>query len=79
MPGVQKRLAELDALMAQENFWNNREKAQGLIDEANSLRKKTEPVLKAERQVEDFRVMLELAQEEPPAEQARHEAESDAS
>ena len=61
--------------MAQDNFWNNREKAQGLIDEANSLRKKTEPVLKAERQIDDFQVMLELAQEEPAAEQARHEAE----
>jgi len=40
LPGVQKRLAELDTLMTQEGFWNNREKAQGLIDEANGLRKK---------------------------------------
>src|SRR5580700_9384036 len=75
VPGAQKRLAELDTLMTQEGFWNNREKAQGLIDEANSLRKQTEPVLKAERQAEDFKVMLELAQEEPPAEQTKHEAD----
>ncbi|MGA2749667.1 MAG: peptide chain release factor 2 [Verrucomicrobiota bacterium] len=75
VPGVQKRLAELDTLMSREDFWNNREKAQNLIDEANSLRKKTEPVLKAERQIEDFRIMLELAEAEPPAGQARHEAE----
>ena len=75
MPSVQKRLAELDALMAQENFWNNREKAQGLIDEANTLRKKTEPVLKAERQIDDFKVMLELAQDEPATEQTRHETD----
>jgi peptide chain release factor 2 len=75
LPGAQKRLAELDTLMAQEGFWNNREKAQGLIDETNALRKKTEPVLKAERQMEDFKAMLELAQEEPPAEQPKHEAE----
>jgi peptide chain release factor 2 len=61
--------------MSREDFWNNREKAQNLIDEANSLRKKTEPVLKAERQIEDFRIMLELAEAEPPAGQARHEAE----
>jgi peptide chain release factor 2 len=61
--------------MAQESFWNNREKAQGLIDEANGLRKKTDPVLKAEREVDDFRVMLELAQAEPPEEQAKHEME----
>jgi len=75
VPSVQKRLAELDALMAQENFWNNREKAQGLIDEANGLRKRIEPILKAERQIDDFRVMLELAQAEPLAEQAKHDAE----
>ena len=61
--------------MSQEGFWNNREKAQGLIDEANALRKKTEPVLKAERQTEDFKAMLELAQEEPPDEQPKHEME----
>jgi peptide chain release factor 2 len=72
---VQKRLAELDALMSQEGFWNNREKAQGFIDEANTLRKKTEPVLQAARQAEDFKALLELAQEEPPAEQQKHEAE----
>src|ERR1017187_6411495 len=38
VPAAQKRLGELDSLMAADNFWNNREKAQTLIDEANSLR-----------------------------------------
>jgi peptide chain release factor 2 len=61
--------------MSQGNFWDNREKAQSLIDEANTLRKKTEPVLKAERQIDDFRVMLELAQGESETEQSRHEAD----
>ena len=37
--------------MAQDSFWNNREKAQGMIDEANSLRKKIDPLVKAERQL----------------------------
>ena len=32
--------------MAAESFWNNREQAQKLIDEATTLRKKTEPLLK---------------------------------
>lgn len=59
--------------MADESFWNNREKAQSLIDETNSLRKKIAPLIKAEKQVEDIQVMLELAQEEPEAEQTRHE------
>jgi peptide chain release factor 2 len=63
--------------MTQENFWDNREKAQALIDEANSLRKKTEPLIKAERRIEDARVMLELAQSEPETEQPKHEQDLD--
>jgi len=72
---VEKRLGELDGLMAQENFWNNREKAQGLIDEANGLRRKIEPLRKAEQQLDDFRVMVELAEGEPESEQVRHLAD----
>jgi peptide chain release factor 2 len=55
--------------MAGDNFWTNREQAQKLIDEANSLRKKTDPLLKAEKQIEDFRVMIELSEGEPAAAQ----------
>jgi peptide chain release factor 2 len=51
--------------MATDNFWNNREQAQKLIGEANSLREKTEPLLKAEKKVEDFQVMVELGEAEP--------------
>jgi hypothetical protein len=58
VPAAQKRLGEINALMAADNFWNNREKAQGLIDEANSLRNKIEPLFKSEKQFEDLRVML---------------------
>jgi len=52
--------------MATDNFWNNREQAQKLIDESNSLRNKIEPLLKAEKQFDDFRVMIELGEGEPP-------------
>jgi peptide chain release factor 2 len=72
VPGAQKRLGELDHLMAADNFWNNREQAQKLIDEANSLRKKIDPLLKAEKQLEDFQVMVELSEAEPEAEQNKH-------
>ena len=75
MPGAQKRLGELDALMAAESFWNNREQAQKLIDEAGSLRKKIEPLLRAEKQVEDFRVMVELCEGEPEDAQTKHRQE----
>ena len=75
MPGAQKRLGEVNALMAAEKFWNNREQAQKLIDEANSLRNKTEPLLKAEKQLEDFHVMVELGEAEPEAAQAKIQQE----
>ena len=75
MPGAQKRLGEINALMAAESFWNNREQAQKLIDEANSLRNKTEPLLKAEKQLEDFQVMVELGEAEPEAGQAKVQRE----
>jgi peptide chain release factor 2 len=61
--------------MAGEKFWNNREQAQKLIDEANSLRNKTEPLLKAEKQLEDFKVMLELGEAEPEAAQLKVQQE----
>jgi peptide chain release factor 2 len=72
---LQKRQGELESLMAGEAFWNNREQAQKFIDEANTIRGKVDPVLQAERQVADFRVMIELADGEPPAAQAQIEKE----
>jgi len=61
--------------MAGPDFWNNREKAQTLIDEANSLRGKTEPLLKAEKHLEDFHVMVELGEAEPQPSQAKIQQE----
>jgi peptide chain release factor 2 len=61
--------------MAGESFWNNREQAQKLIDEGNTLRKKVEPLLKAEKQIEDFREMVELCEAEPEAEQLKHQTD----
>jgi peptide chain release factor 2 len=78
VPGAQKRLGELNTLMAGETFWNNREQAQKLIDEANSLRNKIEPLLKAENQIEDLQVMVELGQAEPEAAQAKIQQELEA-
>jgi peptide chain release factor 2 len=75
VPTAQKRLGELNSLMADDNFWNNREKAQTLIDEANSLRNKVEPLLQAEKQLDDFRVMLELGEAEPPDAQLKVQQE----
>jgi len=75
VPTLQKRLTELDDLMAKDDFWNNRELSQKLIDEAGTLRKKIDPVVAAEKQLEDFRVMVELCEAEPEAEQVKHQRE----
>jgi peptide chain release factor 2 len=72
---LQKRQTELDALMASDTFWNNREQAQKHIDEGGTLRGKLDPLLQAERQLEDFRVMLELGESEPAPAQAKIEQE----
>jgi len=75
VPAAQRRLGEINALMAADNFWNNREQAQQLIEEANSLRTRTEPLLKAERQLEDFQVMVELGEAEPEPAQTKIQQE----
>ena len=61
--------------MAAESFWNNREQAQKLINEASTIRKKIEPLQSAEKKVEDFKVMIELAEGEPPDAQTKLERE----
>jgi peptide chain release factor 2 len=61
--------------MAGESFWNNREQAQKLIDEAASLRKKVDPLVAAEKQLEDFRVLVELGEAEPEPAQVKLEQE----
>lgn len=61
--------------MATDTFWNNREQAQKLIDEANTLRSKIDPLLQAEKHLEDARVMLELGEAEPASAQAAIEQE----
>ena len=57
--------------MAAEGFWDNREQAQKLIEESNSLRERIEPLLKAEKELEDFRVMVELGEAEAEASQEK--------
>src|SRR6266850_6375664 len=63
--------------MALDNFWTNREQAQKLIEEANQLRKKIDPLLHSEKQVEDLRLMLELSAAEPESAQLKLQQELD--
>ena len=61
--------------MAADNFWNNREQAQKIIEESNNLRTKTQPLLKAEKQIDDFKVMVELGEAEPEKAQTQIQQE----
>jgi peptide chain release factor 2 len=61
--------------MATDTFWNNRETAQKLIDEASTLRNKIEPLMQHEKHLDDFRVMVELGEGEPPEAQLKMEKE----
>lgn len=63
--------------MSKESFWNNREQAQKLIDDTNGIRRRLDPLLAAERQLEDLRGMLELATAEPESAQVALQAELD--
>lgn len=65
MPAQQQRLARIEEAMAGPAFWNNREQAQTLIEEASAIRRRLEPLLAAEKQLEDLRGMIELGEAEP--------------
>ena len=55
--------------MSQNNFWDNRNYAQKLVDESSSIKRRIEPLLKAETQLADMQTMLELADGEDEAPQ----------
>ena len=61
--------------MTGETFWNNQEAAQKVINEANDIRGKLEPLARFAKQLEDLQVMLDLASAEPEEMQTKLEAE----
>ncbi|MDH7503608.1 MAG: peptide chain release factor 2 [Verrucomicrobiota bacterium] len=69
VPAQQQRLAKIEEEMSRPNFWDSREQAQALIDEAGGIRRRLEPLLEAEKRLDDLRVMIELGESEPEAAQ----------
>ncbi len=61
--------------MSRDDFWNNREQAQRLIDEANGIRRKLDPLAASTKQLEDLQVMIELGEAEPQEQQGQVLAE----
>jgi len=57
--------------MGGENFWNNREAAQKVVEETSRLRKRIEPLRVAENQLADLVGMVELGQAEDEATQSQ--------
>ena len=77
VPMGQKRLAELDAQMSADTFWNNPDAARKVIDESGALKRRLEPLLDYQRRVDDLKVLLELGEAEPVAGQDAVQAEVD--
>lgn len=55
--------------MTRENFWDNREEAQSLVDESAVIKNKLSPLQRLEKHLEDLSVMVELGEEEPESAQ----------
>ena len=61
--------------MSQDNFWDNRAYAQKLVDESAAIKRRIEPLLKAETRHADMQTMLELADGEDEATQKEIQSE----
>lgn len=81
VPKAQNRLTEIEGEMSQDNFWDNRTYAQKLVDESSAIKRRIEPLLKAESQQSDMETMLEMAaaEDEATREDIRKEIEKDLS
>lgn len=70
------RIAELENEMTYPDFWDNQEKAQKVIDEANGLKAMVDKYQDLANKHEDGEVTLELIKEEPDAEMQEELGES---
>ena len=70
MPALTQKLSEIEARMAEPDFWDNRERAQRDVAEVSSLRSKIQPMQALESRAADLDVLREHAMEEQPENQA---------
>jgi len=76
-PRLEARLAEVEALMAEPDFWSRRERAQLQVEELSVLRGKINPVIQLGRQLEELEMLVELAEAEEDSAQAFAEVQSE--
>jgi peptide chain release factor 2 len=58
----------LEEAMAEPGFWDNQDRARGVIEESNALKRWTEPWRKLDARVHDLREMADLLEMEPDEE-----------
>ncbi|MEA3543652.1 MAG: peptide chain release factor 2 [Thermodesulfobacteriota bacterium] len=63
VPGKQERVFELEAEIAQPDFWDRGAQAQERLKEHTSLKKVVEGCLSTQQQLEDIQVLIELGEE----------------
>ena len=64
-PAKTERLAELDHLSAQPDFWNDQQAAQTLLQERGTLKNTLDALATIGTSIEDAEVLVEFAQEDP--------------
>ncbi len=60
----QKRVAGIERQMGEPGFWDDSDKAQTLVQELKALKSVTDPLIAAQKSLEDAEAWLELASEE---------------
>ena len=63
-----EQIKQLEAKMSEANFWDDRQKAQQIIDDANWLKNKVESFETIETKTDDAELLYEMAKEEDDAE-----------
>ena len=64
MAGKLNRAAEIDNLMGAPGFWDNPQKAQGLVDERRRLTAQVKPLQELVAAADDLSVLMEFAEED---------------
>ncbi len=62
-PTIETKLAEYDVVMSDSDFWNNADKAQATVAQANLLKSRLHPFLKLEERSSNLAEVIDLAKE----------------
>src|SRR5262245_19730792 len=76
VPSLKSQLAALESRMAESSFWDDSQKAQKVIGEANALKGKLDPLQSLTQKVADLKTLTELTIEDA-SEQAQRELQSE--